>query len=91
MKYYIYHIANAFSDIDKKLEEDFKFLKCGVELLLKAYNINNYDEYFSKKAKDEIRRNFCYSIKSLLTSVQQYMIYKKYLEDENKKNKIDIT
>ena len=89
VKYYIYHIANAFSDIDNKLEEDFKFLKCGVELLLKAYNINNYNEYFSKKAKDEIRRNFCYSIKSLLTSVQQYMIYKKYLEDENKKNKID--
>ena len=89
VKYYIYHIANAFSDIDNKLEEDFKFLKCGVELLLKAYNINNYNEYFSKKAKAEIRRNFCYSIKSLLTSVQQYMIYKKYLEDENKKNKID--
>ena len=89
VKYYIYHIVNAFSDIDNKLELDFKFLKCGVELLLKAYNINNYDEYFSKKAKVEIRRNFCHSLKNLLTSVQQYMIHKKYLEDENKKETID--
>ena len=28
VKYYIYHIVNAFSDEDDKLETDFKFLKC---------------------------------------------------------------
>ena len=40
-----------FSDNDKKLENDFKFLKCGIELLLKNYNINNFIEYFSEKDK----------------------------------------
>ena len=68
VKYYIYHIINAFSDVEveNKLEKDFKFLKCGIELLLKAYNITDYDEYFSQNDKDEIRRNFCLSIRKLL-------------------------
>ena len=35
VKYYLYHIINAFADIDNKLEKDFKFLKCGIELLKK--------------------------------------------------------
>ena len=86
VKYYIYHIINAFSDTDteNKLENDFKFLKCGIELLLKEYNINNYVEYFSEKDKTEIRKNFCLSLKNLLVNIQQYMLNNKYLESENK-------
>ena len=84
VKYYIYHIVNAFSDAENKIEKDFKFLKCGIELLLKTYNINDYEEYFSNKDKAEIRRNFCSSLKNLLACIQQYMIDKKYLEEESK-------
>ena len=83
VKYYIYHIINAFSDDENKLEKDFKFLKSGIELLLKAYNINDYKEYFSNKNKIEIRRNFCSCIQNLLTNIKNYMIKNNNLEDEN--------
>ena len=84
VKYYIYHIINAFSDNDKKLENDFKFLKCGIELLLKNYNINDFVEYFSEREKAEIRRKFGFTMKQLLSNIQQYMIENKYIEDEIK-------
>ena len=91
VKYYIYHIINAFSDVEveNKLEKDFKFLKCGIELLLKAYNITDYDEYFSQNDKDEIRRNFCLSIRKLLLDLRQYMIKNKYLDDDKKVQMVD--
>ena len=87
VKYYIYHIVNAFADIDNKLESDFKFLKCGIELLLKTYNIKDYDEYFSNEDKAEIRRNFCFAMKKLLSDIRVYMDNNKYSEDEDDNKK----
>ena len=84
VKYYIYHIINAFSDNDEKLENDFKFLKYGIELLLKNYNINDYTEYFSEKDKKEIRNKFNLTIKKLLLNIQQYMLNNKHTNDETK-------
>ena len=84
VKYYIYHIVNAFSNADDKLEKDFKFLKCGIELLLKNYNINDYVEYFSEKDKTKIKRNFCLCMKSLLEKIRQYMLTNRYFDDKNK-------
>ena len=85
VKYYLYHLINAFSEDDDKLENDYKFLKCGIELLIKNYEIKDYKEYFPEKDKIEMRHNFSSSIDDLLFNLQQYIINNKYYLSKEEK------
>ena len=86
VKYYLYHLINAFNENDDKLENDYKFLKCGIELLIKNYKIEKYEEYYPENDKAEMRKNFSSSIKKLLFALQQHMILKNYnlSQEQNK-------
>ena len=87
VKYYIYHLINAFSEEKDKLENDHKFLKCGNELLLNNYKIKDFVEYYSENDKSKMRQKFYCSIQNLLFSSQQYMMKEKNFSLENETNR----
>ena len=77
IKFFLYHLVNDFSDDDDKLEDDFKFLKCGIELLIKNYKLTDFEEYFHHNDKEEMRNNLYTLISNLLFYSQQYIMNKK--------------
>ena len=53
VKYYLYHLISSFSDSKEKLENDNKYLRFGLEILIKNYKIKDFKEYFPEKEKEK--------------------------------------
>ena len=73
VKYYLYHLISAFSNDKSKLESNYEFLRCGLELLLRNYEITDFKEYYSIKDKDKMRKDFYSLLINIVNEIYQYM------------------
>lgn len=89
IKYYLYHLISAFSNSKKKLENDYKFLRCGIELLLKNYEVKDFHEYFSMNDKDKMRKEFYSLLSNIINDIFLYIV-KNDFHSSKKENKYDI-
>ena len=86
VKYYLYHLISVFSRTKEKLGDNYKFLRCGLILLLKKFEIKDFIEYFPKESKDNMRKKLSLFLVNLVKEIYQYMIDKEYYSsfDRNK-------
>ena len=83
IKYYLYHLISAFSQSKEKLINDYKFLRCGLELLLKNYEIKDFHEYFSINDKEKMRKQFYSLLSNIVNDIFQYAKRNNYYSSIN--------
>jgi len=70
-KFYLYHVINAFQSGSNKIENNSCFFKFGIGILLKKYNINNFNEFFPEKEGQKFIIDFINFLKDIVKKISE--------------------